>query len=47
MEGSRRLRARTFEETLRRAFIEVFKPPQVKQFIEEKRPALIHAGFNG
>jgi D-methionine transport system substrate-binding protein len=29
-----------------RAFIEVFKSPQVKQFIEEKLPAFIPAGFN-
>jgi D-methionine transport system substrate-binding protein len=29
-----------------KAFIEVFKSPQVKQFIEEKLPAFIPAGFN-
>jgi D-methionine transport system substrate-binding protein len=29
-----------------KAFIEVFKSPQVKQFIEEKIPAFIPAGFN-
>jgi D-methionine transport system substrate-binding protein len=29
-----------------RAFIEVFKSPQVKQFIDEKIPAFIPAGFN-
>ncbi len=29
-----------------RAFIEVFKSPQVKQFIEEKLPAFIPAGFS-
>jgi D-methionine transport system substrate-binding protein len=29
-----------------RAFIEVFKSPQVKQFIEEKLPAFIPAGFD-
>jgi ABC-type metal ion transport system substrate-binding protein len=28
------------------AFIEVFKSPQVKQFIEHKLPAFIPAGFN-
>jgi D-methionine transport system substrate-binding protein len=30
-----------------KAFIEVFKSPQVKQFIEEKIPAFIPAGFDG
>ena len=29
-----------------KAFIEVFKSPQVKQFIEEKLPAFIPTGFN-
>jgi D-methionine transport system substrate-binding protein len=29
-----------------KAFIEVFKSPQVQQFIEEKLPAFIPAGFN-
>jgi D-methionine transport system substrate-binding protein len=29
-----------------KAFIEVFKSPQVKQFIEEKLPAFIPAGVN-
>jgi len=29
-----------------RAFIEVFKSPQVKRFIEDKLPAFIPAGFN-
>jgi D-methionine transport system substrate-binding protein len=29
-----------------KAFIEVFKSPQVKQFIDEKIPAFIPAGFN-
>jgi hypothetical protein len=38
MEGSRKLHPGTFEETLLRAFIEVFNSPQVKQFIEEKLP---------
>ena len=30
-----------------KAFIQVFDSPQVKQFIEEKLPAFIPAGFNG
>jgi D-methionine transport system substrate-binding protein len=29
-----------------KAFIEVFKSPQVRQFIEAKLPAFIPAGFN-
>jgi D-methionine transport system substrate-binding protein len=29
-----------------KAFVEVFKSPQVRQFIEEKIPAFIPAGFN-
>ena len=29
-----------------RAFIEVFKSPEVKQFIEQNIPAFIPAGFN-
>ena len=29
-----------------KAFIEVFKSPEVKQFIEENIPAFIPAGFN-
>ena len=29
-----------------KAFIEVFKSPEVKQFIEEKLPAFIPAGFD-
>ena len=29
-----------------KAFIQVFNSPEVKQFIEEKSPAFIPAGFN-
>jgi D-methionine transport system substrate-binding protein len=34
------------DDPLLRAFINVFKSPQVKQFIEDKLPAFIPAGFN-
>jgi hypothetical protein len=42
----KRLALRQTSVKQKKAFIEVFKSSQVKQFIEEKLPAFIPAGFN-